>query len=711
MPTDAEWTALTTFLGGEFVASDKLKETGTTHWQGPNTGATNESGFTALPCASRYYYGTFSTFGETGNWWSSSEYGTLWSLGYNWDNMQGTVYDKRGGFSVRCVSNVTLAAGFPVITTTAATYNGTTIATSGGEITSDGGAIVTERGICWNTTQKPTIVNSKTSDYEGIGSFTSKMTGLTPNTTYFCRSYATNSVGTAYGNEISFKTTPIQTVTDVDGNVYNTVIIGTQVWMVENLKTTKFNDGTNIPNVTQNTSWSNRLTPGYCWYDNNIINKSSYGALYNWYTVNTGRLAPKGWHVPTDAEWQTLRDYVAVNTSGNDAQALASKTDWASSIWTGAVGNDLKNNNTTGFTAFPGGLRYSSDGGFDYVGLRGYWWSSTESYDTSASDAWDRYMTYDDNDLNRVFDVYKTKSCGFSVRCVWDNNAPSLPILNTIAASSITSISAISGGNITSDGGSVVTERGMCYSTNKNPTTSNSKVVTGSGTGTFNVTLTGLSPNKTYYIRAYATNNVGTGYGNEILFKTFTGTVSDIEGNVYNTVTIGTQVWMVENLKTTKFNDGTNIPNVTDDESWIHLSTPGYCWYNNNVSNKNIYGALYNWYTVNTGKLAPKGWHVPTDAEWTNIDSVAGYKLSDTSQNTGATNETGFTALPGGYRLEYGGCYNIGYECWWWSSTKDSSTIYTAWYAAWGRRLTSNSMSRMELEGVGGFSVRCIRDF
>ena len=136
-------------------------------------------------------------------------------------------------------------------------------------------------------------------------------------------------------------------------------------------------------------------------------------------------------------------------------------------------------------------------------------------------------------------------------------------------------------------------------------------------------------------------------------------TATDIDGNVYHTVTIGTQIWMVENLKTTRYNDGSPIPFVTDSSSWSNLTTPGYCWYNNDTTNKNTYGALYNWFAVNTGKLAPTGWHVPTDDEWTTLttylggESIAGGKLKETgtthwrTPNAGATNEIGFTASSG----------------------------------------------------------------
>ena len=140
------------------------------------------------------------------------------------------------------------------------------------------------------------------------------------------------------------------------------------------------------------------------------------------------------------------------------------------------------------------------------------------------------------------------------------------------------------------------------------------------------------------------------------------GTVTDVDGNVYNTVTIGTQCWLQENLKTTKYKDGTSIPLVTDNSAWGSLSTPGYCWYNNDDTYKNTYGALYNYYTVLTNNLCPSGWHVATEREWSTLvtylggASIAGGKLKESgtthwvTPNTGANNETGFIALPGGRR-------------------------------------------------------------
>ena len=198
---------------------------------------------------------------------------------------------------------------------------------------------------------------------------------------------------------------------------------------------------------------------------------------------------------------------------------------------------------------------------------------------------------------------------------------------------------------------------------------------------------------------------------------------TDGDGNNYPVIQIGTgksasQIWMAENLKTTKFKDGTTpIPIVTDNAAWKALCTSAYCWYNNEISNKITYGALYNWFTVKTGNLCPTGWHVPTDAEWTTLTDrlggldVAGGKLKGTgtaqwiSPNKGATNETGFTALPGGYRTLIG-FDAIGYCCKLWSATEYNTNYAKVRYLS---NMDSN-VYRDNFNKKFGLSVRCIKD-
>lgn len=196
--------------------------------------------------------------------------------------------------------------------------------------------------------------------------------------------------------------------------------------------------------------------------------------------------------------------------------------------------------------------------------------------------------------------------------------------------------------------------------------------------------------------------------------------VKDVDGNIYTSVIIGTQEWLVQNLKTTKYNDSTSIPNVGDNTTWAGLRTGACCWYNNDENTyKAAYGTLYNWYAVNAGKLCPIDWHVPTDAEWTKLttylggESIAGAKLKERGTthwhvpNTEATNETGFTALPGGYRFNYGIFDNVGYDGFWWSSTE-----YDINYAMFRNVYYFNiDVYRFNYMESDGLSVRCLRDY
>jgi len=293
--------------------------------------------------------------------------------------------------------------GTPTITTSAISSITTSSVTSGGNISSDGGSAIIARGVCWNTTQYPTISNNISSDGTGTGSFSSSIDNLEPETKYYVRAYATNSNGTKYGNEQSFTTAKGERIIkDKDGNVYHSVTIGTQTWMVENLITTKYNDGTTIPNVTENTTWYSLTTGGYCDYNNATTYGTKYGHLYNWYAVNTGKLAPLGWHVATYDEWFILINYLGGYTVAGGK--LKSSTNWGTPN-TGAT-------NSTGFSAYPGGVKGPS--GFLGAGSSGDWWSSSAYSDTMGSLI---FMRYDNAQClgNRV-----EKYSGLSVRCIKD---------------------------------------------------------------------------------------------------------------------------------------------------------------------------------------------------------------------------------------------------------------------------------------------------
>jgi len=419
----------------------------------------------------------------------------------------------------------------PTVTTTSASAISRNEATLGGAISANGGVSITAIGICYNTSPSPTIANTTIAGTAGVESFLVAVNNLTPNTKYYVRAYATNSAGTAYGNEINFTTNPI-------------------------------------------------TTP----------------------TVTTGKIV-----------------------------------------------------------------------------------TTTTPFATTTS------------------------------------------------------------GQCTDDGGSAIIARGMCWSSAHVPTIVDSKTADGAGIGNFNSSITGLKGNTTYYLRAYASNSIGTMYGDTVTIAT------DVEGNVYNSVKIGTQTWMLENLKVSKYNDGESIPYVTDPLQWDNgfvLTTPQFCWYNNDINNKNIYGGIYNWLTVSSGKLAPPGWHVPSHSEFgvliKYLDPATTYKqsLGDTanafmyygssvaggllkeqglthwlSPNTGATNQSGFTAFGGGERSNFstfgllaGHDYYLGFFGGWWSST---NFIPGHSQGLSFRLLLDSNDSTINDSPDGtanGYSVRCIKD-
>jgi uncharacterized protein (TIGR02145 family) len=292
----------------------------------------------------------------------------------------------------------------------------------------------------------------------------------------------------------------------------------------------------------------------------------------------------------------------------------------------------------------------------------------------------------------------------------------------------------VSGGNITNGGGTPVTQRGVCWSTAPNPTTANNTTNDGSGMGSYTSTLTGLVAGATYYVRAYAINSAGTAYGNQVQFTAAGGgggadylnpnltygSVTDQNGNTYATIVIGTQEWMAENLRTTTYANGDPIPNVTDGIQWGGLTTGAWAHYENNASYENPYGKLYNWYAVaDPRNVCPTGWHVPTDAEWTVLSdylggvSVAGGKMKSigtqywNSPNIGATNESGFSGLPGGYRGDNGGFFNLGFNGFWWSASESGAEL------AWNRGLYNTNAYIYRYSNYNkrnGLSVRCLRD-
>lgn len=325
----------------------------------------------------------------------------------------------------------TTALAVPTVRTEKVTHFDRNSAVCGGEILLEGTAPVTERGVCWSDTRKPTMADEVASEGSGPGIFKINVTGLKLNTIYFARAYAVNSRGVAYGEEVSFKTWDVDEVSDYDGHIYPIVVIGEQTWMRKNLRVTHYADGTPIPEVGD--GWNDLASDAkaYCWYDNNLHFGSAYGALYTWSAMMNGAesseknpsgvqgVCPDGWHVPSDREWQEMEIYLGMDSAMADTIVFRERgedfggklketgyTHWRSPN-TGAT-------NLSGFSAVGGGYRYPY-GNFRQRERTGAYWTAT-LYDDSGralTRSLDYNNTFIDRDYNNGFNAA-------SVRCIKD---------------------------------------------------------------------------------------------------------------------------------------------------------------------------------------------------------------------------------------------------------------------------------------------------
>jgi uncharacterized protein (TIGR02145 family) len=426
------------------------------------------------------------------------------------------------------------------------------------------------------------------------------------------------------------------TITDVDGNTYNTVQIGEQCWMKENLRTTKHTDGTDIENI---------FAP-----NGQESNVASYGYLYFWSDAMLG-ICPIGWHVPSDNEWQELLNYVEYQIETGNIQnssitkALASSSGWEVSSVSGTPGYVSHTNNVTGFCAFPAGSWHD---GYSNFGSRVHFWSTTS---LNTDKVYYRWFSYSGTTVNK--NEAPTSNC-FSVRCLKNEEH---------------------------------TDGEAC------------------------------------------------------------GTVKDVDGNTYNTVQIGNQCWMKENLRTTKYADRTGI-----DRGSSTSSTAAYWYYpNNDSSTKDSYGLLYNWKAVMRNAssssanpsgvqgVCPTGWHVPSEAEWrqltdyvsgqnkylcvsggnnyiaqslaSTLDWEGGNAGCDVGTNPSSNNATGFSALPTGYYEGMDGRYkSFGKSAGFWSSTEYDKDMYDAYVIFIFNSLPDVGYNYTNYDELGGHSVRCLRD-
>lgn len=344
-----------------------------------------------------------SSFGEYWAPITGLGYGKTYHVRAYATNSAGTSYGKDLTFSTKTVGPPAGAK------TKSVSALGSWAAISGGSFTSAGGSSELECGLCWDVVQGPTTASNKIFyNSSDVFSYTSIMTNLAPNTTYFARAYVSNAAGTIYGNEISVTTT--SNVTDVENRTYHTANIGTQVWLIENLAVTKYNDGTPIPLVTDQAVWDYLKTPAYCWFNNEKPVPDDFrGILYNWHAVNTGKLCPAGFHVPTTADWTGLTDYLGGPSVAAGEMVKPGEMQWPD--YEGGVISDS--------CLFWGILCGTRDTIVGFQGAGGcgiyessHFWSSTPE---GTSQAW-AFVLYLGNTDKHEF----SRKNGYSVRCLKD---------------------------------------------------------------------------------------------------------------------------------------------------------------------------------------------------------------------------------------------------------------------------------------------------
>jgi uncharacterized protein (TIGR02145 family) len=572
----------------------------------------------------------------------------------------------------------------------------------GGQVTEDGGADVTDRGIYWGAATHPETTGTKRQIGTGTGIYYDTLSGLTPGAKYYVKAYATNRIGTSFGEETFF---------------------ATQV----NLPTV-------ITSLVTEYTATTATIGGVVTDDGGF--KVTLRGVY-WGTDPDPRL--KG----TKLDLDTGKGEFNTTLTGLDRAKMYYVTAFATNIKGTACGNVISFStvpelplvgtsslsNITAYSAKVGG-NITSNGGAEITEKGVYWGIAPEPLTTgtklamgSGSGSFSEVLENLSPGTIYYVKAYATNSIGTSYGDEKsDTTLGKVPDITTLAYTDLNTYGVTLNTRINANylNTSVSFEYGT--TSTYGSTFISDSIATG-GADTVIAVLEDLLPNTTYHYRVAATNELGTVYSADSIFKTYytgvSGSIADIEGNPYQTIGIGYQEWTTSNLKVTRYSDNTMIQLVASDSIWGTLGTGAYCWYNNNdTANKNLYGAIYNWYTVNTGKLCPVGWHVPTDADISELVSFlkgagsAGGLLKESGilhwndPNEGATDTYGFTALPGGKRLADGSFDLMGSEGNWWTATPYSTQNATYFYLLWNFRYSFQSYINKKY----GMSVRCVKN-
>ena len=562
-------------------------------------------------------------------------------------------------------------------------------ASSGGTITSNGGATITASGVCWSSTSTtPTLADAKSTDGQAAGTFTSTLTGLTAGVTYHVRAYATNSVGTGYGPVQTFTTTATAIIPTIGSSLGGGVV----AYVYQNGDPGY--TSTNIPVLIA----GNDVLGFTRWYNGSSIATGATSAALgsgfaNTNTIITSQGASTGGY--------TYAAALARNYTGGGF------TDWY-----------LPSQNELNQLY----LNRVAIGGF--TNAYNYFWASTE---VDASNA--KLQNFLSGGTVLDFAKYATGGTVRAVRTITISPSTTPVLAATTPASSVGITSAVVGGNVTDEGMTQVTARGFVYGTSAGSSTFT--VNAGTGAGAFTASLTGLTTGTTYYARSFATNAQGTTYGTEVSFTPV---------RIITTVTIGTQIWTDTNLDVTTYRNGDPITYAANAAQWSAANAAGQGAYMYllfaNAEGGQTYGKLYNWYAVNDSRgLAPAGYHIPTQAEWTILrgtqpgngktmktnttDWGASFSMSNNRlvitpdtfySNYNGTNTTGFNCLPAGSSFPNGTNGNYGTASFWTATPDSGNSGKAQWTYFHIGFLYDGSVCCGTYEKGNGMSVRLVKD-
>lgn len=597
-----------------------------------------------------------------------------------------------------------------VVSTTDATDILETSVTLGGNVTSDGGYVVTDRGIYYGKTPDPESTGTKIQMGSGTGNYSGSIGGLDSGEVYFYKAYAINEIGPGYGIEQSFTTRskPVLSTAEASDITGTSATLGGEVTFGGESDVTE-------RGIYYSTSPNAELTGARVEIGSGtgIFSATVSGlAIETVYYVKTFALNTSGLSYGPELSFSTWSRPTVATSAATDITT-------SSAVLGGEVSS------SGGQAVTEKGVYYSSSSNAELTGVKQAMGSGTGGYAAAVSGLQKGTVyyvkAYATNNVGTAFGVEKL----FTTRTV--------PTVTTAIPLDFNVNSVTVGGEVPEDGGYPVTDRGIYYSTSEDPETTGTKFQIGSGTGTFSTKLPGLQANTTYFLKAYATNEAGTAYGKQFEVRTWMGIVIDYDGNEYGFVQIGEQVWMAQNLRTMHYSDGTEIPLVLDNTEWTDLTVTdtAMAYVNNDPLTIDEQGALYTWAAAMYGAggsnanpsgvqgACPEGWHLPSYEEWIELDNylggtdITGGKMKEQGTthwdlpNTGASNSSGFSAMGSGIRWNNGSPFDYRFKGIWWSATSTSAN-QARYFSLQANHATLNWGSYLSKDY--GFSIRCVQD-